>query len=137
MIINIDECRYYIYISLCYLGGPMILTNYLSLFKALADQTRLNIVNMLSHREMCACELLEKLSISQPTLSHHMKILIASDLVINRKNATWVYYSINKSTLQKVRELFAELQERADQSDDHENNVCHTSSQGQSIVFRR
>ena len=100
--------------------------HYLKIFKALADQTRLNIVSMLSHREMCACELLEKLSISQPTLSHHMKILIASELVISRKNATWVYYSINKPAMQKMRELFAQLQETADQSDDHKNDVCHT-----------
>ena len=44
-------------------------------FKALADPTRLEIVDMLSCGELCACKILERFQITQPTLSHHMKIL--------------------------------------------------------------
>ena len=54
-------------------------------FKALADTNRLMIVDMLSCGEMCACEILEKFNITQPTLSHHMKILCDCGLVSGRK----------------------------------------------------
>ncbi|MBC2723344.1 MAG: winged helix-turn-helix transcriptional regulator, partial [Desulfosporosinus sp.] len=55
--------------------------DYVSLFKAIADQTRLNIVELLSSGEMCACQLLDNFEITQPTLSYHMKILCDSGIV--------------------------------------------------------
>ena len=51
--------------------------DYVPAMKALSDETRLKIIDMLSCGEMCACEILEELSISQPTLSYHMKIFEA------------------------------------------------------------
>ena len=65
-----------------------------TVFKALSEPTRLKILDMLSCGEMCACEMLECLSITQSTLSHHMKVLIECELVSGRKDATWMYYSI-------------------------------------------
>ena len=64
-------------------------------FKALADENRLAIMKLLQHGEKCGCVLLEELKITQPTLSHHMKILCDSDLVAGRKEGKWTYYSIS------------------------------------------
>jgi ArsR family transcriptional regulator len=69
------------------------------LFKALSDPTRLQIMDMLSCGEMCACDILEGLTISQSTLSHHMKVLMESSLVQGRKDATWMYYTINQARI--------------------------------------
>ena len=66
------------------------------IFKALSDENRLNILRMLLNGEICACEILETLSITQPTLSHHMKVLLSVDLVIARKDGKWVHYSVNE-----------------------------------------
>lgn len=63
--------------------------------KALGDNNRLKIVQMLSDGEKCGCKLLEDFNITQPTLSHHMKILCESGLVNDRKEGKWHHYSIN------------------------------------------
>jgi len=73
--------------------------------KALADINRLMIVDMLSCGELCACAILEKFSITQSTLSHHMKILCDSGLVHARKEGKWMYYTLNESTVQDFREF--------------------------------
>ena len=67
--------------------------------KAFADTNRLLIIEMLSCGELCACKILEKLGITQPTLSHHMKILCDCDLVSGRKEGKWIYYTLNKATV--------------------------------------
>ncbi len=75
-----------------------------TVFKALCEPTRLRILDMLSCGEMCACQLLDGLSISQSTLSHHMKVLMECDLVNGRKDATWMYYTINRQSVQKLHQ---------------------------------
>lgn len=65
------------------------------LFKALGDENRILILQLLSSGEKCACQLLKELQITQPTLSHHMKILCDSSLVVSRKEGKWSYYSIS------------------------------------------
>jgi ArsR family transcriptional regulator len=75
-------------------------------FKALSDTNRLMIVDMLSCGELCACEILEKFHITQPTLSHHMKTLYNCGLVNVRKEGKWMYYSLNN---EKVTEFKAFL----------------------------
>ena len=67
--------------------------------KALGDANRLEIVQMLSEGERCGCKLLEKFEITQPTLSHHMKILVECGIVNDRKEGKWHYYSLNSETL--------------------------------------
>ncbi len=69
------------------------------LCKALSDANRLRIVRMLSGGEMCACKLLERFEITQPTLSHHMKTLCDCGLVDVRKDGKWCHYSLNCATL--------------------------------------
>ena len=63
--------------------------------KALSDPNRLQVIELLTGGEQCACELLEKLRISQPTLSHHMKTLEECGLVTSRKSGKWSHYSLN------------------------------------------
>ena len=67
------------------------------IFKAFCDENRLTILEMLQSGEKCACVLLEKLNITQPTLSHHMKILVDSGIVTARKESRWMYYSIKRA----------------------------------------
>ena len=65
-------------------------------FKAFCDETRLLALALLQSGEKCACELLEQVNVSQSTLSHHMKILLESGIVISRKEGKWTYYAISQ-----------------------------------------
>jgi len=78
-------------------------------FKAFCDENRLVILTMLQSGEKCACVLLEKLKITQPTLSHHMKILVDSDIVAARKEGKWTYYSISTVGCEKAAVLLKKL----------------------------
>lgn len=81
-------------------------TSYSLVFKALGDETRLKIFNMLSEGEMCACRLLDDFAISQSTLSYHMKILCDCGLVNGRRDGIWMRYTINTESLGRLQELF-------------------------------
>ncbi|MCH4179177.1 MAG: metalloregulator ArsR/SmtB family transcription factor [Megasphaera sp.] len=64
---------------------------------------------MLSSGEMCACNLLEAFKITQPTLSHHMKILCECGLVHTRKEGKWSHYSLNCETFQEYKAFISSL----------------------------
>ena len=68
------------------------------IIKAISDETRLKIIDILSCGEMCACDILVLVDVSQSTLSYHMKILTDCGLVNGRKDGSWMRYSINKAT---------------------------------------
>ncbi|MFQ6064945.1 MAG: ArsR/SmtB family transcription factor [Candidatus Bathyarchaeia archaeon] len=63
-------------------------------FKALADETRLRIIKLLEVREMCVCEVMVALGLTQPTASHHLGLLENAGLVKDRKEGKWVFYSV-------------------------------------------
>lgn len=86
-------------------------SDYANIMKALSDETRVKIFDMLSNGELCACDILEEFHITQPTLSYHMKILRDSDLIHSRREGTWTKYSINKDTLKNVQMLFQRISE--------------------------
>ncbi|MEA5049970.1 MAG: metalloregulator ArsR/SmtB family transcription factor [Oscillospiraceae bacterium] len=71
--------------------------------RALGDSNRLQIVGMLTDGEKCACKLLERFDITQPTLSHHMKILVECGLVKVRRQGKWSHYSLDCETLGAFR----------------------------------
>ncbi|AMC93601.1 hypothetical protein AOC36_06260 [Erysipelothrix larvae] len=75
------------------------------LFKAMADETRLKIMEMLTQEELCACHILEAFHITQPTLSYHMKILVESELVTSRKDGNWIRYRLNQDKVAKLNAL--------------------------------
>lgn len=72
--------------------------------KALADPNRLQIIRMITDQERCACKLLEHFDISQPTLSHHMRILADCNLIQIRKDGKWSHYSMNMETMEAYKE---------------------------------
>lgn len=72
-------------------------------FKAFCDENRIRILQLLQEGEKCACELLEKMNITQPTLSHHMKILCDSGIVAGRKDGKWMHYSISEEGVEYAR----------------------------------
>ena len=69
------------------------------ILKAISDPKRLRIVDMLSCGELCACKILEAFHITQPTLSHDMKVLIEAKIVNDRRDGKNIYYSLNKEHL--------------------------------------
>ena len=77
--------------------------------KALSDSNRLEIVQMLSEGEKCGCKLLERFEITQPTLSHHMKTLVESGMVNDRKEGKWHYYSLNTETFSGFKKYIEDL----------------------------
>ena len=80
-----------------------------TIFKAFCDENRIRILEQLLTGEKCACVLLDNLQITQPTLSHHMKILCDADIVISRKEGKWTHYSISKSGGEYVGECLQTL----------------------------
>ena len=77
--------------------------------KALSDSNRIQIVQLLTGGEMCACKLLEHFHITQPTLSYHMQILSACDLVNRRREGVKTFYSLNCETLTAFRNFIGTL----------------------------
>ena len=86
------------------------------LFKALGDPLRLRILEFLRRPDteccsledkVCACDLEGLLGLSQPTVSHHMKLLVQAGLVVAEKSGRWVYYRINRRTFARASEYLA------------------------------
>lgn len=79
------------------------------MFKAFSDEKRLEILSFLKYGEKCACELIEKMGISQSSLSYHMKILCESGIVSSREEGKWTYYNLcdngREYALKRVMEL--------------------------------
>lgn len=69
---------------------------YAPLFKALADETRLEIVGLLAAAkgELCVCDIEERFDLGQPTISHHLRLLREAGVVQSERRGTWVYYTL-------------------------------------------
>jgi DNA-binding transcriptional ArsR family regulator len=76
------------------------------LFKALSDPTRLKILALLSIREMCVCEIMVALELTQPTASHHLGILQREGLVTDRHDGKWVFYRLkDQRVIQQIEQI--------------------------------
>ncbi|MBF0753780.1 ArsR family transcriptional regulator [Jeotgalicoccus nanhaiensis] len=73
-----------------------------SLLKIIADPSRLEILDLLSCDELCGYDLLEHFEFSQPTLSHHMKVLVNSNFVTKRKDGNKVMYELNHEVMHNI-----------------------------------
>jgi ArsR family transcriptional regulator len=76
--------------------------------RLLAEPRRLQIVHLLMQREMCVCEILPELGISQPLSSHHLSVLAKAGLIRPRRDAQRIFYSIVPERLARLKELFRE-----------------------------
>jgi DNA-binding transcriptional ArsR family regulator len=93
-------------------GGNLmaeLYADYVPILKAISDETRLKIIDMLSCGEMCACDILEEFSISQSALSYHMKILSESGLVNAVRDGAWMRYTLNKDKTNEVISFFNQI----------------------------
>lgn len=95
------------------------------IFKALGDSNRVQIVDLLSCGELCACDLLEHFNFTQPTLSHHMKVLISAEIVQTRKSGIWHNYSLNEENMTFISDVFQSLVKN------NENCICHSIENGE------
>ncbi|MGG5172348.1 ArsR/SmtB family transcription factor [Pseudarthrobacter sp. J1738] len=82
------------------------------LFKALADPNRLRLLSIVkaeSSGESCVCDLTEPLGLGQPTVSHHLKILVDAGLLHREKRGTWAYYSMVPGAMESAAGILATL----------------------------
>ena len=92
-------------------------------FKAFCDENRIRILQMLQTGEKCGCKLLEELNVTQPTLSHHMKLLCDADIVQGRKDGKWVHYSINPEGTKRAQKILEQLV-TLNNIDEQDENLC-------------
>ena len=82
---------------------------YAKIFKALSDPKRLQIIDMLAEGELCACKIQEAFPVTQPTLSHDMKLLCDAGLVNPRREGKWTHYSLNTLRMNQVYKTVGKL----------------------------
>lgn len=85
--------------------------DYSVLFKALADETRLEIVKMLAQKEQCPCHILQAFDISQPTLSYHIKILCEAGIIEGKRQGAIMECSVNREKIKLLKALFEEIEQ--------------------------
>lgn len=99
-----------------------IYTETSKILKALSDPKRLRIVDMLSCGELCACQILEAFHVTQPTLSHDMKLLVESGIVKDRREGKNIYYSLDEKLLGKLQSRLSGIFKSKPEC------ICHNSS---------
>ncbi|MBU6230774.1 MAG: winged helix-turn-helix domain-containing protein [Cyanobacteria bacterium REEB459] len=80
------------------------------LFRVLSEPARLQMLSLIaaqSNQEVCACELVESLGLSQPTVSHHLKVMYEAGLLEKERRGTWIYYRIMQDRLAALKEVFS------------------------------
>lgn len=84
---------------------------YAGIFKALGDETRMEIVGLLAKAggEMCVCEIEPRFELSQPTISHHLRLLREAGVVTSERRGTWVYYALDRNFAESVESFRALL----------------------------
>ena len=94
--------------------------DYALLFKALSDETRLRIIDMLSCGELCACDILKSFNITQPTLSYHMKMLTECGIINGVREGAWMHYTLNHETANHISEYWKLITSTKDDC------ICHS-----------
>lgn len=75
------------------------------IFKALGDETRLEIVRMLAGKERCVCEFHNSFAMSQPAISNHLRVLREADVVIDKREGRWIFYRLNPEAFHAVESI--------------------------------
>jgi len=80
-----------------------------AMLRMIADENRLRILKLLTRHEMCVCDIMAELGLSQPLASHHLGVLRQAGLVCDRREAQWVYYSIAPERLAELNARYLAL----------------------------
>ena len=97
------------------IGGPALdeaeADELVAMLKALADPVRLRLMNLIARTgEACACDLPAALDRSQPTVSHHLKVLVEAGLLDREKRGKWAWFSVRRDKLQLVSDVFSSVE---------------------------
>ena len=107
-------------------------------FKAMADTTRWRIVRLVLDRAMCVCELAEAISVTQPSVSRHMKLLEDADLVEHRRDGLWINYRLNEAPQNPyAKALLGHLQNWLEEDPDIQALIRKASTLDREVVCRR
>ena len=99
-----------------------VLRNTLQITKALADSHRIRILMLLQEGELCVCQIMEVFDLAMSTISKHLSILAAADLVVSRKDGRWAYYRLSTTSENKqIKTILSWLQQSL-QDDDQITN---------------
>ena len=101
-------------------GLEQVYVDTAKVLKAVSDPKRLRIVDMLSCGELCACEILEAFHITQPTLSHDMRVLTEAGIVNDRREGKNIFYSLNEERLTAFKGTLYEI------TTPKANCICHS-----------
>ena len=93
------------------------------IFKALADENRLRIINLLFHGEFCVCELEVFLGLSQSNLSRHLGKLKTSGMITAQKDGQWVHYMLSEEFQTEAALLYEYLQQKLRKNKDYEKDI--------------
>ncbi len=94
------------------------------ILKAIAEPKRLRIIDMLSCGELCACKILEAFHITQPTLSHDMKLLVDAGLVNDRREGKNIYYSLNQENIENLQQILQTIFKQTPDCICYEKSKC-------------
>lgn len=81
----------------------MKISKLVKMLKAIADENRLQMINLLSCQSMCSCHFVSILNISQPNVSHHLKILKEAELITATKRGRWIDYNLNEKNISLIK----------------------------------
>lgn len=93
-------------------------------FKALGDENRVKIVKMLACSDMCVCDICKNLELSQPAVSHHLKVLSDSELLTTKRQGKWIYYSINYDFFNELKDELENLIKKPEKCDYIKTGCC-------------
>ena len=105
-----------------------IYTDTAKILKALSDPKRLRIVDMLSCGELCACQILEAFHVTQPTLSHDMKLLVEAGIVKDRREGKNIYYSLDAEVLRELQNRLSTMFQSKQECICRNNSGCGCNS---------
>jgi len=88
---------------------PNALEKFAADLRVIADERRLRILEFLTTGERCVCEITEVLRLSQPLVSYHLAVLREAGLVHDRRDAHWIYYSVNIERFQEIGAFYWRL----------------------------
>lgn len=106
-----------------------------SLLKIVGDKTRLTILGYLKEKELCVCDLVDLLGMSQPGISQHLKKLRVAGIILERREGTWAYFRLNPELEPYLAQIIAALPSQATYLENYEasrqNNCCDVEEENQ------